>query len=220
MPGLPLLLAALGIVGLGFGLVAFVVVVLSSSFDTGADVLWIGGNLVIGAGLLVTAAALNFEGLRERLSTGEARRAGRYGSSAIASTLLSIAILVMLGFLATRYPQRFDWSEGGIHSLSDQTVKVLEGLEEDAQVLALVGPLERMQVEPLLDRYAYASERFRVELADPNQRPGLLEEYGISPDQLGPSGPGADPAGRGEHPGQRDRREPDHQRAGQADAHR
>ena len=48
MPGLPLLLAALGIVGLGFGLLAFVVVVLSSSFDAGADVIWIGGNLVIG----------------------------------------------------------------------------------------------------------------------------------------------------------------------------
>ena len=37
----------------------------------------------------------------------------------------------MLGFLSTRYHHRFDWSEQKVHTLSDQSRKVLEGLEQD-----------------------------------------------------------------------------------------
>jgi len=187
MTGLPALLAALGFVGVGFALLAFFVSILSGVIDT-VDFGWIGANLVIGAALLATSAALNFDALRERMSSGGARRAGKYGTSAIASALLGIAILGMLGFLSTRYTHRFDWSEAGIHTLSDQSRKVVAGLEQDVHALALVGPFEEPPLRELLDRYAYVSERFRVEYADPNERPGLLDQYGIAPDQLAPTG--------------------------------
>ncbi len=187
MPGLPVLLAALGFVGLGFALLSFFVMLFSGS-PLQSDLAWIGGNLVVGLALLVAAAALNFDALRERLSSGEARRAGKYGGSAVASTLLGIAILGMLGFLGTRYSHRFDWTEQSVHTLSDQSRKVLEGLDSDVEVLALVPDLDQPPVRALLDRYAAVSERFRVEYADPNERPGQLQQYGITPDQLGRAG--------------------------------
>jgi ABC-type uncharacterized transport system involved in gliding motility auxiliary subunit len=187
MTGLPSLLAALGVVGLGFALLSFLVVIASGA-GISSDLGWIGGNLVIGIALLVAAVVMNVDALRERLSSGEARRAGKYGTSAVVSTLLGIAILGMLGFLSTRYHHRFDWSEQKVHSLSDQSRKVLDGLEQDVQVTALVSKVDQAPVRDLLDRYAYESDRFKVEYADPNERPGLLEQFGIQPGQLGEGG--------------------------------
>ena len=187
MTGLPSLLAALGVVGVGFALLSFVVVIASGTGIT-SDLGWIGGNLVIGIALIVAAIVMNVDALRERLSSGEARRAGKYGTSAVLSTLLGLAILGMLGFLSTRYHHRFDWSEQKIHTLSDQSRKVLEGLDQDVQVVALVNKIDQGPVRELLDRFAYQSERFKVEYADPNERPGLLEQFGIQPGQLGEGG--------------------------------
>ena len=188
MPGLPSLLAALGAVGVGFALISFVIAVASAETGTRADLTWVGANLLIGIVLLVSAAAMNVDALRERMSSGEARRAGKYGTSAVLSTVLGIALLGMLGFLSTRYHHRFDWSEQKVHTLSDQSQKVLEGLEQDVSVTALVSAVDQGPVRELLDRYAYESERFRVEYADPNEKPGLLQTLSITPQQLGERG--------------------------------
>jgi ABC-type uncharacterized transport system involved in gliding motility auxiliary subunit len=175
------LLAALGLVGLVFGILHFLLGLLGA----GLDPLWVGGNLVAGVVLLVSAALLNLDGLRERMSSGEARRAGKYGTSAIASTAFVLVILGLLGFLSTRYHWRFDWSEAGVHSLSDQSQKLLAGLDGDVEVVAFYAPLDAEPARELLDRYAYASPRFKVSYVDPNERPELLANYGITPEKLG-----------------------------------
>jgi ABC-type uncharacterized transport system involved in gliding motility auxiliary subunit len=185
MKALPSLLAALGLVGVFFALVGFVMLLFSGGVVGQSDLGWIGGNLVVGVVLLLASAALNFDALRERLSSGEARRAGRYGSSAVASTLISIVLLGLLGFLGTRYTHRFDWSEQRIHTLSEQSLNVLAGLSEDVRVTALVAKVEQPPVRALLDRYANESERFVVDYADPNERPGLVQQLGVTPEQLG-----------------------------------
>jgi ABC-type uncharacterized transport system involved in gliding motility auxiliary subunit len=175
------LLAALGLVGLVFGILHF----LLGLFGAGLDPLWVGGNLVAGVVLLVSAAALNLDALRERMSSGEARRAGKYGTSALLGTGLVLVILGLLGFLSTRYHWRFDWSEAGVHSLSDQSQKLLAGLDGDVEVVAFYPPLDVGPVRDLLDRYAYASPRFKLSYVDPNERPELLARYEITPEKLG-----------------------------------
>lgn len=154
-------------------------------FVGGLDLFWIWGNLAVGLGLLLTAAFSNLDALRERMRSGEARRAGRYGSSALLSTALAVAILGMLGFLSTRYHHRFDWSEQGVHSLTDQSEKLLAGLEQDVEVVAFFPSLDVQGVRELLDRYAYAGERFHVTYADPVERPDLLARAGLSQEELG-----------------------------------
>jgi ABC-type uncharacterized transport system involved in gliding motility auxiliary subunit len=175
---------ALGVVGVGFALISFVIV-LFSGVGVSSDFGWMLGNLGVGVLLLVSSAILNFDGLRERMASGEARRAGRYGTSSILGTVLGIAILGMLGFLATRYNERVDLSEAAVHSLSEQSLNELARLETDVEVTALVSKLEELPIRELLERYAHESDRFVVDYADPNMRPGLLEKFGISPEQLG-----------------------------------
>jgi ABC-type uncharacterized transport system involved in gliding motility auxiliary subunit len=175
------LLGALGLVSILFALAGFFMAL------TGAAPLgWSILHGIVGVVLLGVAALINLDGLRERMTSGEARRASKYGSSSLISTLLVLVILCMGAFLANRYSKRFDWSEQDVHSLSDQTVKVLSALDQDLEVLALFSRMEWEPVRGQLDRYAYASERFKiVEIADPNEKPDLLERYEIAREQLG-----------------------------------
>jgi ABC-type uncharacterized transport system involved in gliding motility auxiliary subunit len=175
------LFAALGLVGLVFAILHF----LLGLFGAGFDPLWVGGNLVVGVALLVSAAAMNLDALRERMTSGEARRAGKYGTSALLGTGFLLVILGFLGFLSTRYHWRFDWSEAKVHSLSDQTRKLLAGLDQDAEVVAFYPTLDLRPVREVLDRYAYESPRFKVQYVDPNERPELLARYDITPEKLG-----------------------------------
>ena len=89
MSALPALLGALGMVGFGFGLLTILLYMFGAPTDPG----WMLGNLVVGIVLMLVSAAMGFESLRERVTSGEARRAGKYGSSALLSTLLLIGLV-------------------------------------------------------------------------------------------------------------------------------
>jgi len=175
------LLGPLGFVFLAFGLLSVFLWVAGAP----SDFAWIWANFVIGALCLGTALVANVDSLRERLRSGEARRASRYGTAAVLSTVLAIAILGLLAFLAARNPVRFDWSEAGVHSLSDQTRKVLAGLDQEVDMTAFVAPGEAAPLRELLERYAYASPEVELTFADPTARPDLVERFGVSPENLG-----------------------------------
>jgi ABC-type uncharacterized transport system involved in gliding motility auxiliary subunit len=183
------LLGGLGGLALLFSLISFVVQILSG-FPLLVDgrptsgFAWSVGNLVIGAILLGTALFSNLDTLRERMSSGEARRAGKYGTSAIVSSLLMVAILCGLAFLSTRYHTRFDWTEAQSHSLTSQTVKVLEGLDREVHVTALFAAITAQPARALLERYTLASPNVVVEFVDPQGQPGRLAELDVDPDRL------------------------------------
>ncbi len=184
MSGFPVLLAALGAVVLLFGLLNLLLALFGAT-SLQVDRFWILGQLAIGVVMLAVSGFMGVDALRDRMRTGEARRASRFGSSAILQTLLLVLILGVLAFLSTRYHHRFDWTEAGVHSLSDQSLKVLGGLDQDVSVVALFTQVDQEALRPLLDRYAYASDRFVVDFVDPNATPGALGRYGIDREQLG-----------------------------------
>lgn len=170
----------LGLVGIGFGLLSIVLL----AFGAPTGLAWIYGNFIAGAVLVALGLAGSLDTLRERLASAEARRIERYGTSAILQTVAGIAILGLLAFLAHRHPVRFDWSEAKIHSLTEQTKQVLANLEEDVHVTAFYQAVVAQPVRELLERYAYESPRFHFEFADPTARPDLVQEYGLSGEEL------------------------------------
>jgi len=178
--GLPSLLGGLGLVALGFGLLSALLAI----FQPVTDLSWVIGNLAVGAGLLTAAFFTGFDSIRQRMRSGEARRVGKYGSSAIVSTLLTLAILAMLGFLSQRHAVRFDWSESKVNTLTEQTSSLLARLEADVVLTAFFDRSEVPDVAALLDRYAYESDRVDVAFIDPNSSPLLVEELGLDPEAL------------------------------------
>ena len=180
MTGTAALLAGLGVVAIGFGILSALMALLSPFTDP----LWIFGNLVVGVSLLGAAVFMSLDSLRERVRSGGGRRAGKYGTSAIVGALLGIVILGLLGFLSTRYHTRFDVSEASVHTLAPQTTELLEGLEEDVEITAFFNESESPPIAGLLDRYVFASERVKVRYVDPNSEPGLVDALGLTTEEL------------------------------------
>jgi ABC-type uncharacterized transport system involved in gliding motility auxiliary subunit len=180
MTGVAALLAGLGFVGLSFGVLSALMAILQPYTDP----LWILGHLFVGVVLLGSAVLMSLDSLRERLRSSGSQRAGKVGSSAIANAILSILILIGLGFLSVRYAHRFDVSEAGVHTMAPQTTELLAGLGEDVSITALFSEAEAPAVRDLLDRYAYESDRIQLRFVDPNSAPGLVASLEISSEDL------------------------------------
>jgi len=180
MTGWPALLGALGAVALGFGLLSGLLAI----FQPVTSLFWVLVNLGVGVILLVAAGVSGFEALQERMASGEAKRVGKYGSSALFGTALAVAIICMLAFLSTRYSKRFDLTEAKVNSFSEQTLGLLDRLDKDVQVTAFFDAAESPPIRDLLDRYVYESDRIALEFADPNRRPDLVQAFGIEPEAL------------------------------------
>jgi ABC-type uncharacterized transport system involved in gliding motility auxiliary subunit len=180
------LVGGLGAVAVLFALLSFLIQLLSGGgLLLQRDLAFSFANLVLGLALLAIALGTNLERIRERMRTGEARRAGKYGTSAILSTVLGIALLVLLAFLSTRYHHRWDWTEAKTHSLTDQTQKVLAGLAQPVKVTALFAQIAATEARDLLERYRIAApEKLEVEFVDPQAQPGRLAELGIEAGRL------------------------------------
>jgi ABC-type uncharacterized transport system involved in gliding motility auxiliary subunit len=181
MTGVAALLMGLGTVALGFAFLTAIVALVQPVFDPK----WILGNLVVGVALLGAAAFMSLDTLRERMQSGATRRAGRYGTSAILGAVFGIAILCLLAFLSVRHAHRFDVSEASVHTLSQQTKDLLASLDRDVQITAFFAESEAPPVRDLLDRYAFeAQDKVEVAFVEPNDAPGMIEELGLTTDDL------------------------------------
>jgi ABC-type uncharacterized transport system involved in gliding motility auxiliary subunit len=168
-----------GIITALFGLVllAFAIVALVA----GAHPSWIYGHLGLGALLLIYSAATSFGDLRALLGGDAARRSARYGGNAAAQTAIVAVILGLVAYLSMRHPVHWDWTQSGLHSLAEATQEVLRQIPEDqpVEVLAFFQPGSEQGVRRILDRYAYAAERFRFRIVDPNRHPTLATRHEI-----------------------------------------
>jgi len=180
------LLGGLGAVAVVFALLSFLIQLLSGGgLLLQQDLAFSVANLVLGLALLAISLGTNLEQIRERMRTGEARRAGKYGTSAILSTALGIGLLAMLAFLSTRYHHRWDWTEAKSHSLTDQTLSTLAGLAQEVKVTAVFAQIAAPEARELLERYHIAApEKFQVEFVDPQAQPGRLAELGVEAERL------------------------------------
>jgi len=108
------------------------------------------------------------------------RRSTKYGVNAAVYSAIFLALFAMINFLGARYHKRFDMSSSGVNSLSEQSRKVLAGLTEPVEIDAFVEDGRDTVLEELLDAYKYDSERVSVRLVDPQVRPELAQEAGVT----------------------------------------
>ncbi len=110
-------------------------------------------------------------------------RQTRYGAFATAYILIVIGVLAMLNFLGQRYNKSYDSTANKQFSLSDQTEKVVKGLQQDVQATFydktsnFTDP--RGNVRDLLDRYANLSPKFHLNYVDPDKKPQQAKAAGI-----------------------------------------
>jgi ABC-type uncharacterized transport system involved in gliding motility auxiliary subunit len=137
------------------------------------------GLAAVGAGLLLLLIA----GLvaRREVALFCSRRSARLGLGSGIAILAVLALVLFLGALATRHHVRWDFSQGAIHTLSPQTLKVLKGLKKPVKAYAFFKDTQagRPQAQQELDKYAYASRQFTYRFVNPDHEPTLAKSLGV-----------------------------------------
>jgi len=136
--------------------------------------------LVLGFVLLIIYTVLNLSSLRR----GFSRRSFLYSSNLLLVIVLVLAILVLANYFLARHHYRIDFTEAKIHSLADQSIKVLKNLKQDVLVNAFFreGNAGQARMEALLKIYAYHSHKIKSEFINPDKNPGLVKRYGVTQD--------------------------------------
>jgi ABC-type uncharacterized transport system involved in gliding motility auxiliary subunit len=125
---------------------------------------------------------LFFVGHFELIKAFSVRRSTRLGANSLLMVLLFLAILVILNFILSRHSQRFDLSETGKFSLAPQTVKVLENLKREIKLTGFFqeGSHPRQELKDLIESYQHHSNKLKYEFIDPDRRPAIAKQYGVS----------------------------------------
>ena len=106
-------------------------------------------------------------------------REARYGSVAIASIAIVLAILIGINFLANRRNKRWDLTAAKQFTLSDQTKKVLSSLQKPVVVRVFTRAEDFDRYRARLDEFKYVSNKVSVEYVDVEKRPALATQYGV-----------------------------------------
>ncbi len=107
-------------------------------------------------------------------------RQARLGSLAVASVAVVLAILVAINYLASRHNKRWDLTAAKQFSLSDQTKKVVQGLNKPVRVLVFDRTDGFQRFRERLEEYEYLSKQMKVEYIDLERRPSMANEYKIT----------------------------------------
>ena len=89
-----------------------------------------------------------------------------------------VGIYVSIGYFSIVYPLRFDMTEAGLHSLSDQTVSMLQRLEQPVHVVFF----HSHQMGETVERYelmAKQTDNVSVEFHDPSLNPAQARLHGV-----------------------------------------
>jgi ABC-type uncharacterized transport system involved in gliding motility auxiliary subunit len=143
---------------------------ISRTFDD-----WTRGLTVAGVAAIAVYLLLRPEDV-QRLFTG---RAVRYGSNALLLSVATIGIVVLANYLANRYYARFDVTAGNLHTLSPQSIQVLEGLDQEIEIVgAYPGGQGQEDFERWLDEYQSYTDRITYQTIDPIRQPGEADRLG------------------------------------------
>lgn len=107
-------------------------------------------------------------------------RQARLGSLAAASVVVVLAILFAINYLASRHNKRWDLTAARQFSISDQTKKVLQGLQKPVHIRVFDRSDGFPRFRERLDEYQYVSKQVTVEYLDMERKPTLANEYKVT----------------------------------------
>lgn len=135
---------------------------------------YIGLTIITGLPLLAVLGALVVQNQKALKS-----RTAAYGLNSVVTVLLVIGIVGVVDFLTLRYPLKLDLTKNKLHTLSDQTTKLIKGLQKPVKATFFAKLGNRDQVRPLLDSYKALNPKFEVEYVDPDKEVTRTQRSGI-----------------------------------------
>jgi ABC-type uncharacterized transport system involved in gliding motility auxiliary subunit len=133
-----------------------------------------------GLAALIVYIILNLSSLKR----GFKRKSFIYSSNLLLIIVLVLGILVLANIFLAKHHLRVDFTSSKLHSLSDQSIKVVKNLKKDVSVKAFFreGNMSRASMDALMKIYSYESPRIKIEFIDPDKNPGLVKRYDVTQD--------------------------------------
>ena len=138
---------------------------------------WIWYSRLAMAGLVCTLLYILSQ-WREMARAMQGREA-RFGSLAVASIIVVLAILVAINYLSSRHNKRWDLTAAKQFTLSEQTRKILQSLQKPVRIKVFAASEEFGRFRERLDEFTYASPQVSVEYIDAVKRPSLANQYKV-----------------------------------------
>ena len=135
-------------------------------------------QLVFSCGLILTLAMISLS--FKQLKAGLRRRSTQYGANTALMVVMVVGLLGMINFLAKKYQQRWDLTSNQRYSLSDQTEKLVRGLEAEVEVLHFDKDPDP-DLDDLMKEYvALNPSGLSYRKVDPQAEPGLARKYEVN----------------------------------------
>jgi ABC-type uncharacterized transport system involved in gliding motility auxiliary subunit len=131
--------------------------------------------LAAGAVLVLIHLALRWESVAKAVGG----RQLRHGGNSAVLILVVLGILAGVNYIAYRRPLKKDFTKGQRYSLSDQTKKVVGGLQEDIGILYFQRAAELAGGDERIKQYEALSPHVKAEFVDPYTRPARAREYDV-----------------------------------------
>ncbi len=103
-------------------------------------------------------------------------RQARYGTISIVSILVGLGIVIAVNYLGTRQSKRWDLTENQAYSLSEQSIKVLQGLDAPVNITVFDVQTAFDNYRSRLETYQYESNRVNVEYVDIDRNPARAKQ--------------------------------------------
>jgi ABC-type uncharacterized transport system involved in gliding motility auxiliary subunit len=163
----------ISIIGLAALLAGAVRWLIYRQYDTSVQALLAMGLALLGLFILARP---------DEVKAALAGRTARYGSNALLMSAAFLGILVLVNVVLARHSYRYDSTASKEHTLSPQTIQVLEGLAEPVQVLGFFAPGDprSQDAKDMLEEYRRHSDKFSYEFIDPDQQPSLARMYEVT----------------------------------------
>jgi ABC-type uncharacterized transport system involved in gliding motility auxiliary subunit len=110
----------------------------------------------------------------------EANRQTKYGAYASVYTLVILGVLGAINYLASENNKSYDATANKRYTLSEQTSKIVKGLNGEVRLTYWDKTDNFPRAKDLLERYAQLSSKLKVEYIDPDKKPGLAREAGLT----------------------------------------
>jgi ABC-type uncharacterized transport system involved in gliding motility auxiliary subunit len=108
-----------------------------------------------------------------------AGRSARYGSNVLVLSIATLGIVILLNVLAARYYKRFDVTQARLHTLSPQSIQVLNELDGEIEVIGFYpNGQDQEAFERWLDEYQAHTDTIRYRAVDPIRQPGEADRLG------------------------------------------
>jgi ABC-type uncharacterized transport system involved in gliding motility auxiliary subunit len=132
--------------------------------------------------IVIAFSAIGFYNEGSTLARFFTMRTTKHGMNMGVLILLALVCLVSLNFLAVRYDKKLDLTREHLNSLSDQSMKAVEGLKEDVELVLLYRKEQQEEniqrnVRDIAQMYQSVSKRISFHAYSALTRPDLAQKY-------------------------------------------